>query len=91
MKVIGRIEKGRYICEVNHTEIEQFLGLYYGNMKEIHVGDIIDLGKGYNYAEKVETAMRKTSDFIAANKQIIKAITDGISIVGNIKEGESSE
>lgn len=33
MKILGISENGKYIAEITHTEIEQYLDLYYGNLK----------------------------------------------------------
>ena len=76
MKVIGKIENGRYICEVSHTEIEQFLDMYYGKMKELAVGENIDLGSGYKHYEETRMALKETQDFFKANIKNIKAITN---------------
>lgn len=80
MKVIGMIEHKKYICEVSHIEIEKFLNLYYGKKRDLNVGDVIDLGSGYNFQEKCETALKKTADMIESNKEIIEAIMKGIRI-----------
>lgn len=91
MKVIGKGGREIYICEVSHSEIEKYMGLYYGKMGTPSIGDIIDLGKGHDHSEKIETAMRKTAEMITANKDIIQAICDGITVAGNIiKKGEPS-
>lgn len=88
MKVIGKSGRDSYICEVSHTEIEKYLNLYYGKMKSVEVGEEIDLGKGYNFSSDIRDAMKKTSEFIGANKKIINAITDGIMICGIAGEKE---
>ena len=80
MKFIGEAGRGKYICEVSHTELEKFLGLYYGKMKEIRVGDEIDLGAGHNHAAEISDAMRKTREFIESNSKIIEAILNGMTI-----------
>ena len=89
MKIIGIIERDRYICEVSHSEIEKHMGLYYGNMKTPTVGDVIDLGKGYDFAADVKSAMKKTSEFIESNKKIITAILNGVSVVGEVERAEA--
>jgi len=82
MKVIGTAGDGKYLCEVNHTEIEKFLGTYYGNTSKLRVGQEIDLGKGYDYHKEIIEAFDKTQKFIDANKSIISAIISGLRIVG---------
>jgi hypothetical protein len=86
MKVIGIASENydrRYICELDHTEIEKFMGLYYGKMEKLKIGEIIDLGRGYDFASEISTAMSKTSEFIESNKKIINAIMNGITIIKN--------
>jgi hypothetical protein len=84
MKVIGIANQFhvKYICEVSHTEIEQFLNTYYGGTKRLEVGAEVDLGKGYDFAKDAKDAMDKTSDLIKSNKKVIEAILNGIQVVG---------
>ena len=37
MKVIAKVDSDKYICEVDHAEIEKFMDLYYGKMKKLNV------------------------------------------------------
>ena len=80
MKIIGKGSGGTYICEVSHTEIEKFLNLYYGKMKHMKPGDDVDLGKGYQFHHDTVAALKKTDEFLQANKEVVAAITSGISI-----------
>ena len=80
MKIIGTGSGDTYICEVSHTEIEKFLNLYYGKMKHMKPGDDVDLGKGYQFHHDTMNALRKTDEFLQANKDVVSAITSGISI-----------
>ena len=91
MKVIGIASRGTYLCEVSHTEIEKFMGLYYNNMKELKVGDNVDLGKGYNFASETKEAMLKTEAFISSNKKIVEAILNGVSVVRQMPEVEEAQ
>lgn len=86
MKVLGKADRKKYLCEVGHDELEMFLGLYYGNMNELTVGQEVDLGRGYRYDSQIKDAMNKTSDFINGNKKIIQAIMDGLTIAGRVGE-----
>jgi len=91
MKVIATSGRKKYICEVEHHELEKFLNLYYDKLPELAVGKEIDLGKGYDFAIEAKRACDKTADLIAANKNVIETILNGITFIGNIepKEGES--
>lgn len=83
MKVIGTTNNGwnrEYICTVTHSEIEKFLGLYYNKLKEIAVGESIDLGKGYDHAAEIRDAMKKTQELIQANQPVVTAILNGMNI-----------
>lgn len=82
MKVIG-LSKRNYICEVNHSELEKFMNLYYNKLEKLKEGDEIDLGKGYDYSIKTAEALRKTKEFIESHTDIIRAITDGLLIVNS--------
>lgn len=81
MKVIGMAENDIYICRVTHSELEKFMGLYYGNMKRLKVGDELDLAKGYDFHRDVMDALKKTEGFIRANKEVIDTIFTGISVM----------
>jgi hypothetical protein len=80
MKVIARVSVDTYICEVNHSEVEKFLNLYHGKKERLIVGDVIDLGKGYDFAKQTQEAFNKTEAFIESNSEIIRAIIAGITI-----------
>lgn len=80
MNVLGKTGNASYICEISHKEIEKFLGLYYGNLKDVKVGDVIDLGKGYDHASEIKAAMDKTREFVQAHQKTINAIINGLRI-----------
>ena len=82
MKVIavntGGYDGNKYVCEVSHRELEKYLNLYYGNLKNVKSGDEIDLAKGYDFHTDTKSALRATEDFLKANAQVVNAITSGI-------------
>lgn len=85
MKIIGIASSGydqEYVCTVHHKELEKFLGLYYGkeNLKELKVGQEVDLAKGHNHAEEISIALRKTQELIKAHQPVVTAILNGLSI-----------
>lgn len=86
MKVIGKTDNDSYICIVSQAEIEKFLNKYYNKMDKLCVGNVVDLGRGYDFACEARDCMKQTKDFIGANKKIIAAIFSGIEILGNDKE-----
>lgn len=82
MKVIGiGQDRDTYLCEVNHTELEKFMNLYYGKLDRLKAGQTIDLGTGYDHAVQIRDALAKTEDFINSSGKIITAITNGIGVV----------
>lgn len=81
MKVLAKVDSKKYICEISHLEIEKFLDLYFGNLKELKVGDEIDLGDGYNHFEKTKRALESTQDFFKKNIDNIRAITNAMLLV----------
>lgn len=57
MKVIGlTADRGTYIVTITHSEIEKVMGQYYGKMDALKVGAEVDLGAGYDYTDKIDTA-----------------------------------
>lgn len=91
MKLIAQIEHGKYIAEVTHSEIEKFLGLYYGKMQTLKVGAEIDLGKGHDFCRDTRAALEKTEAFIAANREVVRQILDGITVLSNIAPTQAQE
>jgi len=92
MKVIAKISCDRYVCEVSHEELEQFLNKYYGYLSKLEVGDEVDLGKGYDFRRDCLDALSKTQAFINANKKAIETILNGITFLGtNVGKREEDE
>ena len=91
MKVIATkgTSSKTYICEVNHTELEKFLNLYYGNMDRLKEGDEINLGTGYDFHSDTKIALQTTEKFIKDNKQVIKGILKGITV--SVMAGKDQE
>lgn len=58
MKVIAKASQSKYLCEVEHTELEKFFDRYYGEIEALEVGREIDLGKGYNFSTRIEQACK---------------------------------
>ena len=75
MKVIGMIDTKKYLVEIEHTEIEKFLNLYYDNMKALNVGDELDLAKGYDWYIETKNALDITRNFFKSNAKTIDAVT----------------
>ena len=75
MKVIGLISDIKYLVEIDKTEIEKFLNLYYNKMNKLKVGDDVDLSKGYDWAAETKQALDQTQKFFKTNIKTINAIT----------------
>lgn len=88
MKIIGTGAEG-YICTLRHTELEKFLNLYYGNLKNLQVGETVDLGKGYDFAHDAAEAMRKTREFIESNQKVVTAILNGLQYANLQRSSET--
>lgn len=80
MKVIGKVKDDTYLVEVNHTEIEKFLGLYYNNLKRLEVGQEVNLGKGHDHAREIADAMKATREFVQSHQKVVNAIINGLRI-----------
>ncbi len=75
MKVIGKVDRTKYLVEIDHIEIEKFLNLYYKKMEQLQVGDEVDLGKGYDWYQETKKALNTTIDFFKSNAKTIDVIT----------------
>jgi hypothetical protein len=94
MKVLGLSGQNydkKYICEVDHEELEKFLGQYYGKMNKLEVGQEVDLGKGYDFARDAKDAFNSLQDVIDKNAKVLKAITDGVSFLGEFIESKKAK
>ena len=82
MKVIGIADRDTYLCEVDHKELEKFMGLYYGKLDRLKVGEEVDLGKGHDFHQDTKIALEQTTAFIESNKKVIDTIMTGIKVMG---------
>ncbi len=73
MVVLGKTKDG-YICEVNHSEVEDFLNMYFPAMKRLEIGDKVDLGKGHDWYHQTNTALKETQSFFKSHSHNIEAI-----------------
>jgi hypothetical protein len=89
MKVIGKKDNSTYICEVHHTELEKFLGLFYNKLNRLEVGNVVNLGKGYEYSGEIKSALENTRKFIESNKKVVEAILNGLSIESIMNQEEN--
>lgn len=89
MKVIAKVDNRMYLCQIGHTELEKFMNLYYNEMKTLEVGNELDLGKGYDFLRDAQDALKKTEEFITANKEVIEMIVTGISVMSRREETEN--
>jgi len=88
MKVIGLISSKKYIVEIDKSEIEKFLNLYYNKMATLRVGDEIDLGKGYDWYYEIRTALAEARTFFSVNVDTINGITRAFTTTSADGEGE---
>jgi hypothetical protein len=86
VKIIGKATDSydpTYICTVNRTELEKYLGLYYSatnaKLPELKIGDLIDLGRACDYAQQIANAMDKTQAFVGAHQAVVTAILNGLN------------
>lgn len=76
MKVIAKASESRYICEVSHEELEKFLNKYYGKLQKLSVGEEVNLGQGYDFASRIESACQKMVDASTAFGHAQGVMTD---------------
>ena len=88
MKVIAKASESTYICEVSHDELEKFMDQYYGKMQRLQVGDAVNLGQGYDFASRIETACREMTDAMKAFESARKTMTAfALAIAERAEEG----
>lgn len=58
MKVIAKASESEYLCTVSHSEIEKFMGKYYGDMTRLQVGQEVNLGLGHDFSGRIEQACK---------------------------------
>lgn len=83
MKIVARITEDDFICEINAYELQKFMGTYYSCNHGLKVGEVVDLGKGYDHTvkiaeslsamEKVCNDVEKITEAIRCGKQIKKS------------------
>jgi hypothetical protein len=83
MKVIAKSSERAYLCEVSHDEIEKFMGLYYGNMKTLAVGQEVDLGQGHNFAVRIDDACKRMTEAMKAFDDARKVMTNYAMVIAN--------
>jgi len=57
----------------------------------LKVGQVVDLGRGYDFASEAKAAMKATSELIEKNKKVVEAIFNGIQIIGRNEENSGGE
>jgi hypothetical protein len=83
MKVIAKANDSTYLCEVSHDELEKFLNQYYGKQPKLSVGDSVNLGQGYDFAVRIETACRNMTEAMLAFDDARKVMTSYAVAVAN--------
>jgi len=71
MEVIAKVDSDEYICKVSHTEIEKLLNLYYGHKDQLRIGEIINLGAGYDYYSKTKKILGDAQKLFEVNEDNI--------------------
>lgn len=76
MKVIAKANEGRYICEVSHDELEKFFNQYYGKLGKLAVGQDVNLGQGYDFSSRIESACKSMTDAMRGFDSARSVMTD---------------
>ena len=88
MKVIAKATDSRYICEVSHEELEKFFSQYYGKMEKLSVGQEVNLGQGYDFAARIESACRSMADASREFGRAQSVMTDYAIAIANAASQE---
>ncbi len=91
MKVIAKISEKQYLCEVSHDELEKSLNQYYGNMRSLTVGQEMDLGQGYNFAARIESACKKMAEAMAEFDRARTTMTAYALAIADRAKGEGEQ
>lgn len=83
MKVIAKANDSTYICEVSHDELEKFFNQYYGKHPKLSVGASVNLGQGYDFAGRIESACNKMAEAMKAFEEARKVMTSYAVAVAN--------
>lgn len=91
MKVIAKANDSTYICEVSHTELEKFLNKYYGDLPKLPVGDSVNLGQGYDFAARIESACNRMAEAMKAFEEARKVMTSYAVAIANAEGGKNHD
>lgn len=92
MKVIARANQSTYICSVSHDELEKFMGMYYGKLERLEVGEELNLGLGYDFATRIESACKNMAVAMSSFDDAKKSMTGyAIAISKHGMEAEQVE
>lgn len=83
MKVIAKASDSKYLCEVSHDELEKFMGQYYGKLVKLSVGAELNLGQGYDFSGRIETACKQMADAMKAFDDARKVMTSYAVVIAN--------
>ena len=89
MKVIAKANDSTYLCEVSHTELEKFLNQYYGKQPKLSVGDSVNLGQGYDFAGRIESACNRMAEAMKAFEEARQVMTSYAVAVANAEGGKT--
>lgn len=89
MKVIAKSSESKYICEVSHEELEKFLDQYYGKLRKLDVGHELNLGQGYDFSARIESACKSMADAMREFDRARKTMTDFAVAVAQQSKGEA--
>ena len=88
MRVIAKATESTYICEVSHDELEKFLNQYYGKLGKLSVGQSVNLGQGYDFAGRIESACNRMAEAMKAFDDARKVMTSyAVAVASGKTEG----
>lgn len=89
MEIIGKVNSSTYLAQVSHTELEKAAGLYYGKLKPLDVGDLMDLGAGYDYRADIQAACDAMVDAVKKFERAQRTMLAFARMVGGLDEPEA--
>jgi hypothetical protein len=84
MKIIGQTGNTydqEFICTVSRSELQKFMNTYYSSTPfNLKVGDTVDLGRGYDFAQKIESSVTRVQDLVKGSQEVINTILLGLNL-----------
>ena len=80
MEVLAKAKKDHFICQVSQQEMYKFMNEFH-HSTTMQVGDVIDLGCGYNFLQDLHDTFLKLQKYVEVHEKTITMVTDVLRLV----------